>query len=49
MMRPLQTTKGQGNRGRKTRRVSCMRSYMQIKLIEQLITIRLAPMLLASV
>ena len=41
--RPLQTTKGQGNGGRKTKRDSCMRSYMQIKFIEQLITIRLAP------
>ena len=33
MKRPLQVTKGQGNGGRKTRG-SCMRSYMQIKLIE---------------
>ena len=41
--KPLQVTKGQGNRGRKRRRGSCMHSYMQIKLIEQLLTIRLAP------
>ena len=28
--RPLQTTKGQENGGRKTRRGSCIRSYIQL-------------------
>ena len=41
--KPLQVTKGHGNEGRKAKTGSCMHSYMQIKLIEQLLTIRLAP------